>query len=109
MGKFLDSLIDNVSALSPTLSEMRWNQLKKDYDSAKEDDDFSFHSYEDTSYIQEIERVIDDEDALMKIPCNKLKDYCRKKGIKGYGQLKKAEIVDLIMESNKGFFAKLFR
>lgn len=32
MGKFLDKILDNASALSPTLGEMRWNQLQRDYD-----------------------------------------------------------------------------
>lgn len=32
MGKFLDKFLDTASTLSPTLGEMRWNQLQRDYD-----------------------------------------------------------------------------
>lgn len=30
--RILDGILDSVSSLSPTLGEMRWNQLQREYD-----------------------------------------------------------------------------
>ena len=49
--------------------------------------------------VEDIEDYIDDRNKLMLFSANKLKEYCRNNGIKGYSSLSKSSIVDLIVNS----------
>lgn len=50
--------------------------------------------------IEEVSDYAKDSEKLMLFSVERLKEYCRKNGIKGYSSLKKASLVDLIVNYN---------